>query len=168
MIVSDRNCRKETPMSTPLDRRTLLASVSLMAMLRLMRPRAVLAEERKKVILYKNPQCTCCTGHAEYLDESGFEVQVVETFDLPAVKREHGVPEALEGCHTILVDGYVVEGHMPADVIKRLLNEKPAIKGISLPGMPMGWPGMAGAKTGPFTVYEIGDGTGPAKVYATE
>ena len=155
-------------MSISLNRRTLLASASLMAMLGLVRPRAVLAEERKKAVLYKNPQCDCCTGHADYLDKNGFEVQVEETFDLPAVKREHGVPAALEGCHTILVDGYVVEGHVPADVIKRLLNEKPAIKGISLPGMPMGSPGMGGEKAGPFTIYEIGDGDGPAKVYATE
>jgi hypothetical protein len=138
-----------------------------MAMLGLMRPSRLLAEERKKAVLYKNPQCDCCTGHADYLDKNGFEVQVVETFDLPSVKREHGVPAALEGCHTILVDGYVVEGHVPADVIKRLLNEKPAIKGISLPGMPMGSPGMGGQKTAPFTIYEIGEGN-PAKVYATE
>src|SRR5262245_45124487 len=155
-------------MTAPLNVRSLMSSAALVAMLGLMQPSHVFAQERKKATLYKNPQCDCCTGHARYLDENGFDVQVVETFDLPAVKREHGVPEALEGCHTILVDGYVVEGHMPADIIKRLLNEKPAIKGISLPGMPMGWPGMAGAKTGPFTVYEIGDGTGPAKVYATE
>jgi hypothetical protein len=154
-------------MSISPDRRTLLASVALMALLGLMRPSGVLAEERKKAVLYKNPQCGCCTGHAEYLDENGFDVQVVETFDMPAVKREHGVPAALEGCHTILVDGYVVEGHVSADIIKRLLAEKPAIKGISLPGMPPGTPGMPGKKTAPFTIYEIGEGD-PAKVYATE
>jgi hypothetical protein len=155
-------------MSTSLDRRTLLASASLMAMLGLMLPSRVLAEERKKAILYKNPQCSCCAEHAKYLDENGFDVEVKETFDLPSVKREHGVPAALEGCHTILVGAYVVEGHVPADIIKRLLAEKPAIKGISLPGMPMGSPGMGGEKAGPFTIYEIGDCDGPAKVYATE
>jgi hypothetical protein len=153
-------------MSTSMNRRALLTSVSLLAVLGLMLPRNAFAEERKKATLYKNPQCGCCEEYAKYLDQNGFDVQVVETFDLPSVKREHGVPEALEGCHTTLVDGYVIEGHMPVDLVKRLLAEKPAIKGISLPGMPAGSPGMGGEKTAPFTIYEIGGD--PAKVYATE
>jgi hypothetical protein len=91
---------------------------------------------------------------------------VKPTHDLPLLHRQHGVPEPLVGCHTTLVDGYVVEGHVPVRSVLRLLTEKPAIKGISLPGMPAGSPGMFGEKTEPFTIYEIGDG--PTKVYAVE
>lgn len=124
------------------------------------------AEERHAATLYKNPQCGCCETYADYLRENGFEVTVEPTHDLPLMKRQHGVPSVLEGCHTTLVDGYVVEGHVPVDTLVRLLTERPAIKGISLPGMPAGSPGMVGEKTGPFTIYEIGDG--PTKVYGVE
>jgi hypothetical protein len=116
--------------------------------------------------LYKNPQCSCCEGYADYLRENGFEVTVKPTHDLPLMQRQYGVPDALVGCHTTLVDGYVVEGHVPIGPVLRMLTERPAIKGISLPGMPAGSPGMFGEKTAPFTIYEIGDG--PAKVYAVE
>jgi hypothetical protein len=116
--------------------------------------------------LYKNPQCSCCEGYADYLRENGFEVTVKPTHDLRLMQRQYGVPEALVGCHTTLVDGYVVEGHVPVGAVLRMLTERPAIKGVSLPGMPAGSPGMFGEKTAPFTIYEIGDG--PAKVYAVE
>jgi hypothetical protein len=124
------------------------------------------AEESRVATLYKNPQCTCCEGYADYLRENGFEVTVKPTHDLPLIKRQHGVPSELEGCHTTLVGGYVVEGHVPVNTLIRLLTEKPAIKGISLPGMPAGSPGMFGEKTGPFSIYEIGDG--PTKTYGVE
>jgi len=153
-------------MPTPMNRRSLLIAIFLMAMSGLTMPGHSFADELKKAMLYKNPQCGCCAEYGKYLGQNGFDVQVVETFDLPSVKREHGVPAALEGCHTTLVDGYVIEGHVPADIVQRLLREKPGIKGISLPGMPMGSPGMGGEKTAPLTVYEISDD--PNKVYATE
>jgi hypothetical protein len=116
--------------------------------------------------LYKNPQCGCCESYADYLRESGFQVTVKPTHDLPIMKRQYGVPGELEGCHTTLVDGYVIDGHVPVNTLLRLLTERPDIKGISLPGMPMGSPGMTGEKTAPFTIYEFG--AGPAKVYAVE
>jgi hypothetical protein len=124
------------------------------------------AEQPYAATLYKNPQCGCCETYADYLRENGFEVTVKPTHDLPLMKRQYGVPGELEGCHTTLVYGYVVEGHVPVNTLLRLLTERPDIKGISLPGMPMGSPGMVGEKTAPFTIYEIGDG--PAKVYAVE
>jgi hypothetical protein len=127
---------------------------------------AAQAEEARTATLYKNPTCACCETYADYLRENGFEVAVEATHDLPLIKRQYGVPAPLEGCHTTLVDGYVVEGHVPVRTLLRLLTEKPAIKGISLPGMPAGSPGMFGDKTEPFTIYEIGNG--PAKVYAVE
>jgi hypothetical protein len=124
------------------------------------------AEQPYAATLYKNPQCGCCETYADYLRENGFEVTVKPTHDLPLMKRQHGVPSELEGCHTTLVEGYVVEGHVPLNSLIRLLTEKPDIKGISLPGMPAGSPGMFGEKTAPFTIYEIGDGE--PKVYAVE
>ena len=153
-------------MPTPMNRRSLLIAVFLVATSGLTLPAHSFADELRKATLYKNPQCGCCGEYAKYLGQNGFHVEVVETLDLPSVKREHGVPAALEGCHTTLVDGYVIEGHVPADIVQRLLREKPAIKGISLPGMPMGSPGMGGEKTAPLTVYEISDS--PNQVYATE
>jgi len=124
------------------------------------------AEQLYSATLYKNPQCGCCETYADYLRENGFEVTVEPTHDLPLMKRQYGVPGELEGCHTTLVDGYVVEGHVPVNTLLRLLTERPDIKGISLPGMPAGSPGMFGEKAGPFTMYEIGDG--PTTVYGVE
>jgi hypothetical protein len=122
--------------------------------------------EPYEATLYKNPQCGGCEGYADYLRENGFEVTVKPTHDLPLLQRQHGVPDALVGCHTTLVEGYVVEGHVPIGAVLRMLTERPAIKGISLPGMPAGSPGMFGEKTAPFTIYEIS--AEPAKVYAVE
>jgi len=114
-----------------------------------------LAVEARSATLYKNPQCDCCEDYAQYLRQHGYTVQVTATHDLDAIKARHGVPEALSGCHTTLVGGYVVEGHVPLPVIERLLKERPAIRGISLPGMPAGSPGMTGRKQEQFKIYEI-------------
>lgn len=128
------------------------------------------AGEPVKATVYKDPNCGCCHEYVGYLRQNGFEVEVVDTGDLMSIKQQAGVPAALEGCHSTLVGGYVVEGHVPANAVKRLLQEKPSIRGISLPGMPLGSPGMDGEKEGPFVVYEIpnADAGGAPKVYATE
>jgi hypothetical protein len=143
----------------------LLSVLLLIPTLALSMP-AVAGENSRQATLYKNPQCGCCEGYADYLRENGFEVTVKPTHDLPLLHRQHGVPEPLVGCHTTLVDGYVVEGHVPIGPLLRMLTERPAIQGISLPGMPAGSPGMFGEKTAPFTIYEITDGE--PKVYAVE
>ncbi len=148
-----------------MNRRHAMAALALVAAFGLT-PRQLHADEAVKATLYKNPQCGCCEEYAKYLGRNGFAVTVVESFDLPSVKRQNGVPEALEGCHTTIIGGYAIEGHIPVATIKRLLSEKPSIKGISLPGMPQGSPGMMGEKAGPFTIYEISGGE--PKVYATE
>ena len=127
---------------------------------------AFAGDAAKSLTLYKNPQCSCCEEYAKYLRANGFEVTTLATHDLTLIKKQHGVPEPLEGCHTSLVDGYVVEGHVPVTTLRKLLAERPAIKGISLPGMPLGSPGMGGRKEEPFTIYEIGEGQ--PKVFATE
>ena len=128
----------------------------------------VAAEEKVKATLYKNPDCTCCEKYADYLRSNGFDVTVIEHPNMTLIKQKHGVREDLEGCHTTLVGGYVVEGHVPVAALKRLLSEKPAIKGISLPGMPEGSPGMSGTKEGAFTIYSITGQDGHAPVFATE
>ena len=128
----------------------------------------VAAGEKIKAALYKNPQCTCCDDYADYLRSNGFDVTVIEHPNMTLIKQKHGVGEDLEGCHTTLVEGYVVEGHVPVAALKRLLSEKPAIKGISLPGMPEGSPGMTGTKEGPFVILSITGKSGPAPVFATE
>lgn len=127
---------------------------------------AVADEAGKEAILYKNPECDCCEAYAEYLRENGYTVKVVPTHDLSLIKQEHGVPAELGGCHTTLIDLYVVEGHVPVATLDRLLIEHHFIKGISLPGMPQGSPGMSGRKTAPFTIYEISEGK--PRVYAVE
>jgi hypothetical protein len=120
---------------------------------------------RGDVTLYKNPQCGCCEAYADYLRHSGFNVKAVSTNDLTLMGQKYGIPDDLQPCHISIIGGYVVGGHIPIEVIDRLLSEKPQIIGITLPGMPVGTPGMPGDKPGPLEIYEIGKGQ--PKVYAT-
>lgn len=104
--------------------------------------------------IYKTPTCGCCAAWVDHVKEAGFRVEVHDMSDVAPVKQEHGLPGELASCHTAVVDGYVVEGHVPADVIRRMLREKPAIAGIAVPGMPMGSPGMEvpGGRKDPYDV----------------
>ena len=120
---------------------------------------------RGEVTLYKNPQCGCCEGYADYLHHNGFTVKAISTNDLTIMGQKYGIPDDMQPCHISLIGGYVVGGHIPMEVINRLLTEKPKIVGITLPGMPVGTPGMPGDKSGPLDIYEIG--SRPPKVYAT-
>ena len=108
------------------------------------------------VTLYKNPECGCCDGYADYLRHHGFAVTAKPTNDLAEISGKAGIPAELQGCHTAFIGDYVVDGHVPVEAIEKLLAEHPAIKGITLPGMPEGSPGMVGKKTEPFTIYAIG------------
>ena len=120
------------------------------------------------VMLYKDPQCGCCEGYAAYLKENGFDVTVKPTNDLAEISQKAGVPAEFQGCHTAFIEGYVVDGHVPIGAVRKLLAERPAIAGITLPGMPMGSPGMVGEKSEPFVVYAVTkDGAAPT-VFATE
>lgn len=120
----------------------------------------------EEVTLYKTPQCGCCEAYADYLRANGFTVTVEPTHELVSMSREAGIPDDFQGCHLAFVDGYVVSGHVPVGTVDRLLAERPAIAGVTLPGMPMGSPGMSGVKSEPFTIYAIGDL--PPSVYAVE
>lgn len=129
------------------------------------------AQNPIRATLYKNPQCGCCDVYIDYLRPQGFEVAVQNTVDLGAIKRQARVPRSLEGCHTMLVENYVVEGLVPIATLRRLLAERPPIIGISLPGMPVGAPGMPGTAAGPLLIFEISELAAlqaTPKVYAIE
>jgi hypothetical protein len=112
------------------------------------------AEELPKVTVTKDPSCGCCSGWVDHIKQARFPVAVVETSEISRVKTRLGVPRALAACHTAEVGGYVIEGHVPADSIKRLLAEKPQAAGLAVPGMPVGSPGMEAEGMEPDT-YEV-------------
>ncbi len=146
--------------------RPMLRLIALLGLLLLPIGHAQAADSAKTATLYKSPQCGCCEGYADYLRQNGYAVTVKPTHDLVTMGREAGMTDDFQGCHLTFIDGYVVSGHVPVTTVNRLLSERPRIKGVTLPGMPMGSPGMNGQKTAPFTIYEIGDGA--PKVYAVE
>lgn len=115
---------------------------------------------------YSGEGCSCCSRYASYLD-ANIDGSLAETVpdDVSAVKRRLGVPDQYRSCHTVAIDGYAVEGHVPAAAIGTLLDEAPAIDGIALPGMPAGSPGMGGQLEGSLTVYALGGGR-TGEVYA--
>ncbi len=123
--------------------------------------------EKPTVMVYKSPTCGCCGAWADHLRANGFRVQEQNVSDIMAVKAKYGVPSELTSCHTAIVDGYVVEGHVPANEVQRLLTERPKIKGIAVPGMPVGSPGMEvpGRSPEPFNVVAF-DAEGNTSVFA--
>lgn len=118
-----------------------------------------------EVIVYKSPTCGCCKEWVKHLEANGFKVQARDVSDVTPVKVKHGVPLALASCHTALVDGYVIEGHVPAADLRRLLEERAAVKGLAVPGMPVGSPGMEGPYPEPYQVLTFDD-AGRTTVYA--
>jgi len=123
------------------------------------------AQDLPAVLVYKSPTCGCCTGWVEHMRAAGFQVETRDIRDLMAVKIDAGVPTAMSSCHTALIDGYTVEGHVPADEVKRMLAERPDVAGIGVPGMPTGSPGMEGPGAKPYEVLSW-DHEGKAAVYA--
>ena len=120
-----------------------------------------------QVEVFKNPDCGCCGAWVDHLKAAGFPVKVNEVPDTGAVRRQHGIPEQFGSCHTGVVAGYALEGHVPAEDIKRLLAKKPVAAGLSVPGMPVGSPGMeVGSRKDPYQVLLI-DKAGRASVFAT-
>lgn len=119
-----------------------------------------------EVTVYKSPTCGCCKDWVKHLEANGFKVTTQDVQDVTPHKLKHGVRPELASCHTALVDGYVVEGHVPAADLKRLLKERPAVKGLAVPGMPMGSPGMEGAYKEPYKVLTFDD-DGRTTVYAS-
>ncbi|MDT0632196.1 DUF411 domain-containing protein [Rubrivirga sp. S365] len=127
---------------------------------------ASLPADAPVLTVYKSPTCGCCKTWATYMEGEGFRVESRDVADLTAVKDSLGVPSDLASCHTGVVDGYVVEGHVPAEHVRRLLAERPEARGLAVPGMPIGSPGMEqGDLRQPYDVLVVGEG-GEAAVYA--
>lgn len=119
----------------------------------------------ESITVYHDPGCSCCHRWIEHLQQEGFEVKDIETQRLDKLKSQLGVPPQLASCHTATINGYVIEGHVPAADIKRLLTERPLISGLSVPGMPIGSPGMEmGTRRDTYSVIEF-DKVGSNRVY---
>ena len=103
----------------------------------------VAAQRQAPVVeVFKSPTCGCCALWVKHLEASGFRTKVTNVDDMTQVKAKYGVPGRLQSCHTGVVDGYVLEGHVPAADVQRLVKDKPAVAGVAVPGMPIGSPGM--------------------------
>jgi hypothetical protein len=118
-----------------------------------------------EIAVYKSPTCGCCSKWVRHLEANGFTVKAYDVQNVNAIKERHGVPEALGACHTAVVGGYVIEGHVPAADIQRLLKERPAVKGLAVPGMPAGSPGMESTDPEKYEVLTF-DAAGTTKIYA--
>ena len=95
-----------------------------------------------KMTVYRSPSCGCCGAWIDHVEKQGFQVTDIKTDEMDAIKQQHQLPANLASCHTAIIDGYVIEGHVPADDIKRFLRQKPQMAGLSVPAMPIGTPGM--------------------------
>ena len=130
------------------------------------------AEESKSVSdlpivqVYKSPTCGCCSKWVSHLEANGFTVEATDVNDINLIKSSFGIPPALASCHTAVVGDYLVEGHVPAEDIVQLLKQKPVIKGIAVPGMPIGSPGMEGSNPQAYDVISF-DAQGKTDVFSS-
>ncbi len=111
-----------------------------------------------QIVVYKSSSCGCCNEYVPELRRQGFDIKVNELQDLTQIKQQYNIPKNMESCHTTIIMDYFVEGHVPIEAVNKLLEEKPNIDGIALPGMPSGSPGMPGAKKETWTIYAIKNG----------
>jgi hypothetical protein len=142
-----------------MNRKTFLCTVLGLSLLSRRSSAAI-----SRVTVYKDPTCGCCGKWAEHLRSNGFDVTVQETKDLVGYRKKYGVPESLASCHTAVVEGYAIEGHVPAREVQRVLKERPKAKGLAVPGMPLGSPGMDAAKAQAYSVL-LFDEAGRSQVY---
>lgn len=117
-----------------------------------------------KMVVYKTATCGCCSKWVDHMKANGFDVTVNNVPSTAEYRRRHGVPDRLQSCHTAVVSGYTIEGHVPAADVKRLLKQKPTATGLAVPGMPMGSPGMEGPRRDAFSVFLL-DKDGNVSVY---
>ena len=129
---------------------------ALVAMASVVQARVAFAAEEPSITVHKDPSCGCCSGWVQHVQKAGFVTKVFDTNDIDAVKKRLGVPNDLAACHTAEVGGYVIEGHVPAAALRRFLAEKPQAKGLPVPGMPIGSPGMEGGKPEKYDVVLFG------------
>ena len=141
--------------------------ISLVCTIALLMQGVSTASAAKEVTVYKSPTCGCCEKYVQYLEKNGFTVKAINENNMDAIKKRYGTASAAS-CHTMLVDGYVVEGHVPVRAIRKMLRDKPDITGISAPGMPQHSPGMGEEKPGTLTIYAIPKGNAKPTVFSVE
>jgi len=146
-----------------MTRRSLLATIPMMLV-----GAARVARAQQTATVYKDPTCGCCGKWVDLLRKDGFTVTVNDARDIAAIKDKYGVPQPLRSCHTALINGYIVEGHVPIADVTRLLKEKTAVAGLAVPGMPIGSPGMevAGVNPQPYDVIAFGK-DGKSRIFAS-
>lgn len=132
-------------------RRTLVAATLLLAA-------SAAGASATTLSLYRSAGCSCCEGYVDYLRDNGYRVRDTVTSDMAALKREQQVPNDLGACHTAVVAGYTIEGHVPVAAVRELLRDRPEISGIAVPGMPRGVPGMPGSAEAPIKVWTFAAG----------
>jgi hypothetical protein len=157
---STKQVSAETPPSE-----THVASAAPSTEMPVMPASAMSSTSSDVVKVYKDARCGCCKEWVKHLEQNGFKVETMDMPDLSAVKQKYGVMPEIQACHTAVVGGYAIEGHVPADLIIRMLKEKPAIAGLAVPGMPSGSPGMEGAMKEQYDVLTF-DRAGRTTVYA--
>ncbi len=141
-----------------MNRRTLLLLLATVA------TGSARAATKPVVAVHKNAWCGCCGAWAAALRKAGYQITLHDSDDLVPMKKSLGIPDKLQGCHTALVEGYYVEGHVPLDAIARLLKERPAIAGLAVPGMPKGSLGMGSDADASYDVFAVGQ-DGSATIY---
>ncbi len=142
-------------MSTKLHSVTRRSALTLVAAFFVLQ-RSTAQAESPAILVHKDPNCSCCAGWVRHLKDAGFAVRVEETTNLQPVRKRLGVPADLAACHTAEVDGYVLEGHVPAVAVRRLLEQRPTAIGLAVPGMPVGSPGMEGGTPQRYEVVLFG------------
>jgi hypothetical protein len=145
-----------------MKRRNTLAAIASLVLLAISSPSQ---SSGPLVTVFKTPTCGCCGKWVEHLKANGFTVKVEEVNDTSTYERQYRVPQSMVSCHTAVVNGYTIEGHVPAAEIKRLLSERPKVVGLAVPGMPVGSPGMEATHSDAYSVF-VFDENGHASVYA--
>lgn len=124
--------------------------------------------DARVMTVYKSPSCGCCTDWVAYLEDHGYDITVEDVTSVTAIKEEQGIPRSMHSCHTAMIDGYLIEGHVPFEDIEWLLTEQPDVAGIAVPGMPVGSPGMEvpGTPAQPYDVVAFDEG-GTVEVFSS-
>lgn len=141
------------------------SSLPTLLLVALLGAASVSAQSAESIEVFKNSLCGCCGQWAEHLRQNGFQVQTHNVNDVPAARKKLGMPDRLGSCHTAKIGGYVIEGHVPAADIRRLLKEKPKALGLALPSMVSGSPGMEGGQAVPYETLLV-QADGSTRVFA--
>lgn len=149
-----------------MTRRSLLGGIASAAVALLLRPAPAAAQDKTPIVVYKDPNCGCCHQWVDYLKANGFTPSVTDTGNMGAIRTRYKIPSSLTSCHTGVIGGYVIEGHIPAADIRKLLAQRPkGVVGLTIPGMPASAPGMDQTPFQPYTVLAF-DAAGKTTVFA--